>query len=261
MISKRSPHPRPESTIDVPDLIGRCAEADPEAWEDFVRRFHRRIVLYAIRARRATARAATADQCQDLVQDVYIRLVASDYRVLRMWRGYSEQSFLKYLTTIVHTVACDAVKRRSSRKRAASLVSLDWGQSEHGAPLHDVIPAPEDDSPEEILYARLLGDRFNAVLDVAERGPKGHRNRLIFTLYVVDGLTASEIAMLPDLRMSIANVESAIRRTRARLRSTLKDPRDLWATGDTNRSGTTAAQGSRRGSAQMRQLPILAHSE
>jgi RNA polymerase sigma factor (sigma-70 family) len=221
--------PEPEPGNEVTDLIRRCASAEAHAWEEFVRRYHRRIVLYAVRATRLVAQhgAPAVELRRDLIQDVYVRLLANDYRALRAWRGDSEQSLLTYLATIVHAVACDALKRLRSQKRAAHLVSLDGRVAEDGALLSELIAAPEADSPERALLEHLAPERLSAVLERAERGPLGRRNSLIFVLHAVDGLTASEIARLPGLRMSVANVESALRRTRERLRFTLKDARQF----------------------------------
>jgi RNA polymerase sigma factor (sigma-70 family) len=219
------PQPQLQPRDDVADLVRRCADADADAWDEFVRRFHRRLALYAVRAVRALADAGDSP-CEarcDLVQDVYVRLLAHERRALRAWRGDSEQSLLNYLSTIVHAVACDALKRRRSRKRSARLVSLERGAADDGPPLGEQLPASEADSPDRVMLERLAPARLSAALETAERGPQGRRNRLIFMLHAVDGLTANEIARLPGLHVSVANAESAIRRTRERLRFALKD--------------------------------------
>lgn len=214
---------------DVIALVRRCAGGESAAWDEFVHRYHRKIVLYAVRASRIVAEpnAKSADVRNDLIQDVYLRLLANDYRALDVWRGDTEQSFLNYLATIVHAVACDTLKRRRSLKRAARVVSLDAPASCEGTPLGDTIPAPDRDSPERVLFEHLAPERLRAILERAERGPQGRRNQVIFMLHAIEGLTAAEIANLPGLEISVANVESAIRRTRERLRFTLKDTRQF----------------------------------
>lgn len=220
--------PQPYPRSDVADLVHRCTAPDAGAWEEFVRRYHRRIALYAVRAGRALADAGASptEARRDLIQDVYVRLLANDRRALRAWRGDSEQSLLNYLATIVHAVACDGLKRRRSLKRAARLISLDDGGPD-SARLAELLRASEDDAPDRVLLERLAPVRLGAVLEKAEHGPQGPRNRMIFRLHAVDGLTAAEIASLPGLGLSVANVESAIRRTRERLRFELKDAGQL----------------------------------
>jgi RNA polymerase sigma factor (sigma-70 family) len=224
--------PLPEkapATADLPMLIQGCIRADAEAWDEFIDRYHRRIVVYATRAARATSGASqpVPDGRAELVQEVYVRLLANDCRALQAWRGDSEQSLLSYLATIVHAVACDAVKRGRSRKRAALVVSLDsGGPSEESAPAA-YLPAPAAASPDYALGERLAPERLRRVLAAVERGPQAQRNCLVFMLHVLDGLTASEIARLPGIDMSLANVESTLRRTKERLRVALKDPSRL----------------------------------
>ncbi len=222
-------HPSCSAGDDLPDLIRRCADGDDRAWDEFIDTFHRRILLYAVRVSRLLGLrpGGTADGRGDLVQDVYVRLLSHDRRALRVWRGESEQSFSNYLATIVHAVACDSLKRRRSLKRAALMVSLDAASDDDGFSLAERLAAPDSDSPERVLLEHLAPSRLLEALDKAERGPQGSRNRLIFQLYVLEGFTASEISNLPGLTMSTANVESAIRRTRERLRFVLGDHRTL----------------------------------
>lgn len=219
------PEPAPR-TADLPKLIHGCVHAEAGAWDEFIVRYHRRIVIYATRATRSASGVAFASregQCE-LVQEVYVRLLANGCRALQAWRGESEQSLLSYLATIVHAVACDGVKRSRSRKRAASLVSLDARGLDDEAALSASLPAPAASSPDYALAERLAPERLRQLLAVVERGPQARRNCLIFMLHVIDGLTASEIAHLPGLDMSLANVESTLRRTKERLREAIKDP-------------------------------------
>lgn len=207
---------------DLPNLIVRCVASDPEAWDEFVSRYHSRIVLYAARASRFE-RHEGAELCAELVQDVYLRLLAHDRRALRAWRGETEQSLSSYLATIVHAVACDALKRRRSRKRTARVVSLDAAGPCEEPTLAEMLAAPQSASPDYAFGERLAPDALRALLARVERGPQAKRNSLIFMLHVLDGLTASEISRLPGFAMSIANVESALRRTKERLRETLAE--------------------------------------
>ena len=68
--------------------------------------------------------AERAEIARDLIQETYLRLVANDFHALRVWRGDSEESFVSYLATVVHAVACDDFRRRKSLKRSADVVPL-----------------------------------------------------------------------------------------------------------------------------------------
>lgn len=217
-------HPEPARlAADLPSLVCRCVDGDELAWDEFVGRFHRRIVVFVTRS----TKNGDADTRAEVIQEVYIRLLANDCRALRAWHGASESSWLAYLATIVHAVACDAIKRRRSLKRTAAVVSLDGGDRRDTGRLAEAIPAPESNSPERLLDERLVPERLVSLLATVERGPQASRNSLIFLLHVLDGLTASEISRLPGLELPVANVESALRRTKERLREVLGSPLSL----------------------------------
>jgi RNA polymerase sigma factor (sigma-70 family) len=208
---------------DLPTLIRACANGDEAAWNAFVDRFHRRIVILVARALK-TGPCQSSETHGELVQDVYVRLLAHDRRALDAWRGSSECSFASYLATIVHAVVCDSLKKQKSRKRAASLVALD---ADDGPAVRDLVAAPATASPEHALSEQSASDRVRDLLARVERGPLAYRNSLVFMLHVVDGLTASEIACLPGLDMTISNVETVLRRTKQRLRETIGAPVNL----------------------------------
>jgi hypothetical protein len=71
------------SSISIEELVRRCtASRSPEAWEEFVRRFHRLIAAVILRtaSRLCEASKQTVD---DLIQETYLKLCADDFRVLR----------------------------------------------------------------------------------------------------------------------------------------------------------------------------------
>jgi RNA polymerase sigma factor (sigma-70 family) len=211
-----------EPACALPELIARCCRGDDTAWEIFVDRFHRRIARYVAGACRFLAAHGEPrdERARDMVQDVYTRLVADDYRALRAWRGVNEASFVAYLATIVHTMACDELRRQRSKKRAAIVISIDQPMSTDSAStIADCVPSPPETSPDRLLGDRIEEERLLAALAKVCTGANGARNSLIFQLHVIEGLSAREIAALPALDTTTANVESIIRRIKERLRA------------------------------------------
>jgi RNA polymerase sigma-70 factor (ECF subfamily) len=196
---------------------------DDSAWEEFVTRYNRRVSLYVTRACRYSGWSSDdrGDLARDLMQEVYVRLIADECHALKAWRGESEEALLAYLARVVHAVACDALRRERSRKRAVNLLSLEGSPSDDGPSLADVLPATEWTAPDRMLAERLAPVRLRAALDSLHGGRNGARDALIFQLHVLDGLTASEIANLPGIGMQVPSVESVLRRTRERLRAVL----------------------------------------
>ena len=84
------------------NLLTRCLARQPRAWEDFVDRFMG-LVLHVIDHSVASRsiRLASHDR-EDLVGEVFLAFVKSDFAVLRRFRG--EASLATYLTVITRRV-------------------------------------------------------------------------------------------------------------------------------------------------------------
>ncbi len=214
-------------------LVKDCGlSTDPAAWTEFVDTFNRRIVAAVIRERRLrglSSDPAAADAVSDLVQDVYLRLLANDRRALRDFRGETELSVYAYLARIVRAAVGDRTRRDSSQKRHAQTVPLDAGVDGEGStPLSELLAASEVSSPELQMRERAVPGRLRALL--AGGGvPNPERDALVFELHVLEGLSAREIAGIPALDLSLSAVEGVLRRTRERLRERLGNVPDLSA--------------------------------
>ena len=98
-------------------LLDRCLSGSPRAWEDFVDRFLGLVVHVAhhtAHVRHRTLQAATRD---DLVSDVFVAIIASDYAALR--RFQRNCSLATYLTVIARRV----IVRKLASAPANSLTS------------------------------------------------------------------------------------------------------------------------------------------
>src|SRR5262249_598652 len=118
---------RPEVAHAAAELMVRCGNSDdPTVWSEFVKAFHRRILLYVVRERRAYGKLNDeADMVDELTQEVYLRLLANNRRALRDFQGRTEASVYAYLACVTRSVITDYMRRQSSQKRVVSLVSLD----------------------------------------------------------------------------------------------------------------------------------------
>jgi RNA polymerase sigma factor (sigma-70 family) len=210
------------------ELLALCGRGDAAAWDDFVTRFNRRIVLYVARERRTKRGPALEDESEavrDLTQEVYVRLLANDRRALREFRGASEYAVLAYLSRIVRAVVTDRTRRDMSQKRSVTLEPLNGGDDEHhdAVPLRERLPAGKETLPDRMLAERLVPERLRELVEASSPGTNAARDALIFRLYALEGLSAREIAALPVVGMTVIGVEAVIRRTRDRLRSALGD--------------------------------------
>ncbi len=101
------PHRRPlaEHAMDV-DLQA-CINGDKRAWDLFVERYAGLIVAAVGRSIRG--QAARRD-LEDPVQEVFVRLIKDDYRLLRSYDP-NRSSLSTWLTMVARSVAIDQVRR------------------------------------------------------------------------------------------------------------------------------------------------------
>ena len=199
------------------DLLRECGEklTDRTLWAKFHERFHGLIFLYLMRALRMRRIEDDAgDVVPDLAQEVYVRLVQHDGRILRSFRGSTEFSVMAFLGRISAAVAHDHQRQAATEKRGRSQV----------VPI-DVAKASEKrgssrESPE------LGAGGLNAILQwidierIVEGDPdqkNAGRNALIFKLHYVDGFEAGEIARFPGFELTKSGVETILMRLRKRI--------------------------------------------
>lgn len=178
-------------------LVRRCVAGDAAAWEEIVQRYHRRIYNICYRF------AGSADDAQDLTQDVFIRM----YRTLNTY-DTEKGAFTTWLTTMTRNMLVDHF-RKTKQERLTD--SLDATNSEHedALPLGDRIPdqGPAPDSGVQSREAR------EAVHQALQKLSPELREAVI--LRDLQDLDYREIAMV--LKVPEGTVKSRINRGRAEL--------------------------------------------
>jgi RNA polymerase sigma-70 factor (ECF subfamily) len=191
--------------------VHRCSEAgEIEAWEEFVRRFHRLIAAVVLRTagRLGDCSAQTVD---DLIQDTYLKLCSDNFRLLRDFDQRHPDAFLGFVRVVAANVARDHFKGTHSKKRGAGRTE---SISENLAPVSGEGCVG---SPKAIERAVLI-DEVRRHLELCTSGPDQDRNARIFWLYYRTGLSAGAIASLPGIGLTTKGVESLIQRTTRDLR-------------------------------------------
>lgn len=135
------------------NLLKRCLEREPRAWEDFVDRFLGLVIHVVNHSATSRSIRLPADEAEDLAAEVFLAIVSNDFSVLRRFRG--ESSLATYLTVVARRVV---VRELLKRKATASANGLDDAASE---------PRSEErsDNREEIehLLGLLEGDEARVV--------------------------------------------------------------------------------------------------
>jgi RNA polymerase sigma-70 factor, ECF subfamily len=97
------------------NLLERCLEEKPRAWEDFVDRFLG-LVTHVIRhAAQARSIRLTPEDRDDLSSEVFLAMLKSDFAVLRNFRGQS--SLATYLTVVARRIVVRELLARKSLAR------------------------------------------------------------------------------------------------------------------------------------------------
>ena len=149
-----------------------CLRGEKRAWDAFVER-HARVIFAAVqRALRVHAPRAGAEDVQDAAQELFVRLVKDDFRLLRSYDP-SRAGLTTWLTVVARSTAID-----HARKRRLETTGLD-----HAADVADPAPPPTAAearateavgipegllSPRQQLILRMLFDEGMAVEQVAE---------------------------------------------------------------------------------------------
>ena len=196
----RSPHLASDlSDLPPEELVRACTDLrDAAAWNELVRRFNTLIVAVVWRTGR---RYAQFDRglCDDLVQDTYLRLSANGARALRLFVPRHPESVPGYFAVIAARVTHDYCRSKKLRH----LQELPADLPDSAAP----------DKAQWLAHKAAIGQLLIR--------HSSARDRQIFGLHFLQGMTAKEIAAIPAVGLSLKGVESVIVRLRRLIQENL----------------------------------------
>lgn len=196
------------------DLLRRCALlGDGQAWSEFRERFEARLVAGIRRGLRRTCMRYPPAEVEDLLQDVYCKLLDNGGRCLLLCHGAAEEAVSAYLGRIAESVAIDRVRAELAAKRGRGRVA---GYPEEGwngrLDTADCSIGPE----QQLLLAerqRLFLRRCREV--IGSRTPK--RDLRVLYLACVEGWSSREIARTLGQSLTTSSIDSLVHRARKRL--------------------------------------------
>ncbi len=111
------------------NLLERCLQRKPRAWEDFVDRFMGLVVHVVNHTAMARSVRLTSEDRDDLCAEIFVACIENDFALLRNFRGQS--SLATYLTVVARRIVVKVLLARKpetplgdgSAKRAAEAVS------------------------------------------------------------------------------------------------------------------------------------------
>jgi len=144
--------------------LSACIRGDKIAWDTFVERFAP--LLHAAVARTAAAYGERDEACvQDAVQEVFVRLIKDDFRLLRSYDA-SRSALSTWLTLVARSKAVDTF-RKSRRDPVLTDHEVDNLPSPEQSYTAEVRIPPGLLSPRQQLVLHLMYDREQKVPDVA----------------------------------------------------------------------------------------------
>lgn len=209
---------RPE--LSAGELVRQCGDdlGNRMLWAEFQRRFQKRIFLYLLRASYTSSSGSehspVRENLSDLAQEVYVRLLRNEGRMLKAFRQDSELAVRAFLARVATAVVSDYFRYQSTGKRKAQVIPID--QARETFEKLTIKGVGSESSHVDSLLSLIDVERELASSD--NRG-RTARDLLIFQLYCVDGFTAEEVAAFPGFRLGAAGVEAAVSRIRSRLKA------------------------------------------
>jgi RNA polymerase sigma-70 factor, ECF subfamily len=226
----------------VNELAQACAYSSSGAeWEEFLRRTTPLVAVVATRVSRLWVGGGSPETVDDIVQEVFLKLCEQERRILREFEPRGEDSFLGLLRIVATSVANDHFRRLHSAKRGGKVVT--------SALLPEAVASPEETDGEAAGIERsILYEQLDEALRTAPE-TISERDRSLFWLYYLHGLTAEEIAQVPAMRLSAKGVESALRRVALWLRAQVVAPGTPVVNGapGTDRSHSTGTGERKKG--------------
>jgi RNA polymerase sigma factor (sigma-70 family) len=200
------------------DLLRECGSrlTNRALWEKFQERFQKLIFLYLLRALNARKlEGELTDSVADLAQDVYLRLVQHDGRILRTFRGSTDYSVMAFLARVSVSVVTDHQRHNTADKRSAGVVVSFEGARE----MDEELERETSDLDAKSLASILSWIDVERVLQKDPDQRHARRNLLIFKLHYIDGFNSAEIAAFPGFDLTPSGVNSILSRLRKRLQN------------------------------------------
>jgi len=178
------------------NLLERCLERKPRAWEDFVDRFMGLVVHVIHHTAQARSIRVGAEDRDDLCAEVFLNFIKDDFGVLRHFRG--ESSLATYLTVVARRIV---VKSLLHRKPTTPLGDGNAQQASHNA-------ADSGADVEQRISSREEVERLLGALDGGEAA--------IVRMYHLEGKSYQEIGAA--VGMSENSIGPILSRARSKMR-------------------------------------------
>jgi RNA polymerase sigma factor (sigma-70 family) len=217
------------SKINTSELISRCSgnKDDSSLWTEFLRRFSPMIKTYIQSTLRqyanqkmgdgAAPKYLDANQKADLFQSTIMRLIQNDCAALRRFSGVKESDILVYLAVVARSVVRDFMRRQSALRRLRKFTFSSANREDQSEIYGYRYKPAQEELMERGVLAHEIEQMFLNAINNNSAEPV--RDRLIYQLHYVDGLSSAQIAACQGVNLSKTGVEKMLNRLESRVRS------------------------------------------
>ena len=199
------------SSLPLIDVVLLCAgPCDDEAWDEFVSRVTQPLSIAIMRTASMWGAPSRA-LVEDLMQATYLKLWQGGRTLLLEFAIDRPEAILGYLKRIAANATHDYLKHRRSQSSGGE----NWHVSTFDV---DAEAGREAHGSSEAIERKILLTEIDEHLKRCLTEPDQERDRLIFWLYFLQGMTTREIASLPGIGLGAKGVGSVIERLKRSVR-------------------------------------------
>ena len=194
--------------LSLRDVLEYCLRTNDDAgWKEFFRRIRPTIDGTLAKRLRSWWRSYQ-HLVEDLRQEVHVKLLNNDARILRNLNCDTDEQLFKYIAMTAGSVAEDY--RRKEQKIHQRTVSMSD-------------EAFREPPAQELLHSRAeIQQVWDLVEECLDKMECGEQDRAIFYFFYKDGYSVPEIGRLPTIQEPTRKVENILLRLIRRVRSELK---------------------------------------
>jgi RNA polymerase sigma factor (sigma-70 family) len=196
-----------------PDLLRECGErlTDPLLWKEFQAQFHQLILRSVTRIMWNRYRNDCLEEACDIAQDVYLRLLSNNGRLLRSFKGQTDLSARSFLSRVAVSVVSDHFRsQQADKRRPAEIISIEEARQQG-----KTLPGEAADLDIASILSWIDVERL---MEAEPDRRHAARNVLICKLHYVDELTVSEIAEFPVFGLNRSAIGTVIQNMRSHLK-------------------------------------------
>lgn len=162
----------------------------------------------------------TAEDLEDMIQQICIKIFADNFQVLREFKVYDDNSFKYFLFDIAHHKIIDTLRYHKASRRPVISVSLDEKYSFHKATMINSL-LDNNKNPEEQFLQKERMQQVSVMLDQEKDVEKKAQDKEILMAYC-EGYSLDEIAAKTNVDLKRTAINSRIQWLKNKLRDLIK---------------------------------------